>query len=478
MPQNSKQTLETEQKALDINLDDNIYGTFAEIGAGQEVARYFFQVGGAAGTIAKTMSAYDKVYSDKIYGPEPSGRYVCESRLYRMLDHEYDLMTTRLQNERPGTNFFVFADTVSAINFQRTISGDGWLGLRFQLHPDGEPNDLIVHARMHDADNRLQQQARGILGVNIIHACYKCHDNIEELIESLIDNLRGRVSIDMIRLNGPDFRDVDNRLLALYLVKLGLSRVAMFGPDRKPVHASEFLYKKSCMVVRGSFRPVTLVNFDMIQSAFEQFRANPKVDARRSFLLTEITLSNLKGSHRDIVDDQDFLDRAELLNAMGQTVVISDCDNYRELTAYLAEYKVPLMGFVIGVRELLDMITQRFYDNMDGTLLSAFGELFARTVQFYVYPAQQEGSAELMTAVNLPIPEGLRFLYQHLLENKQIVDIEHYNPNVLHIYSKRVLEMIAQSEPGWEQMVPAKVANLVKEKCLFGYPAQRMEFEY
>ena len=472
-----RQALETEQKALEINLDDTIYGTFSEIGAGQEVARYFFQVGAAAGTIAKTMSAYDKVYSDKIYGPEPSGRYVCESRLYRMLDHEYDLMTSRLQNERPGTNFFVFADTVSAINYTRTIAGNGWLGLRFQLHPDGEPNDLIVHARMHDADNRLQQQAIGILGVNMVHACYMCHDNLHDLIQSLLDGLHGRLSIDMIRLSGPDFRDVDNRLLSLYLVQHGLTEVAMFGPDRTPVHASEFLYRKSCLVVRGSFRPVTLVNFDMIQSAFEQFRKSEKVDPRKSFLLTEITLSNLKGKH-DTVDEQDFLDRAELLNAMGQTVIISNCDSYRELTGYLAEYKVPITGFVIGVRELLDLITQRYFDNMDGKLLSAFGELFARTVQFYVYPAQQEGSAELMTAQNLPVPDGVRFLYQHLLEGHQIIDIEGFNPDLLHIYSKRVLEMIAKSEEGWEQMVPTKVAGLIKEKCLFGYPAASVEFEY
>jgi len=473
----TNQTLETEQKALDINLDDTIYGTFSEIGAGQEVARYFFQVGAGSGTIAKTMSAYDKVYSDKIYGPEPSGRYVCESRLYKMLDHEYDLMTTRLQNERPGTNFFVFADTVSAINFSRTIQGNGWLGLRFQLHPDGEPNDLIVHARMHDADNRLQQQAIGILGVNMVHACYKRRGSLEELIKSLLDGLRGRVSIDMIRLSGPDFREVDNRLLSLYLVKYGLTEVSMFGADRRPVHASEFLYRKSCLLVRGSFRPVTLVNFDMIQSSFEQFRQAKKVDPRKSYLLTEITLSNLAGEN-DNVDDQDFLDRAELLNAMGQTVIISNCDSYQELTHYLAEYKVPLIGLVIGARELLDLMTQRYYDNLDGKLLSAFGELFARTVQFFVYPAQQEGSAELMTAQNLPVPEGVRFLYQHLLEGNQIVDVEGFNPDVLHIYSKRVLEMISNSEEGWEQMVPAKVANLVKEKCLFGFPAQSLEFEY
>ncbi len=470
------QTLETEQKALEINLDPHIYGTFSEIGAGQEVARHFFQVGAAAGTIAKTMSAYDKVYSDKIYGPEPSGRYVCESRLYKMLDHEYELMTTRLQNERPDTNFFVFADTVAAVNYSRTIRGDGWLGLRFQLSPDGEPNELVVHVRMHDNDNRLQQQAVGILGVNMIHACYMRHRDLEGLIRGLLDGLTGRASIDMIRLHGPDFREVDNRLLCLYLVKHGLTEVAMFGPDRMPVHASEFLYRKACIVVRGSFRPVTLVNYDMIQSSFAQFRKTDGVEPGKSFLLTEITLSNLMG--KDGLAEADFLDRAELLNAMNQTVVISNCDSYQELARYLEEYKVPRIGFVIGVRELLELISDRYYQNLEGKLLSAFGELFARTVQFFVYPAQQEGSAELLTAHNLPVPEGVKFLYQHLLENHQIVDVAGFNPDVMDIYSKRVLEMIANSEEGWEQMVPARVSNLIKEKCLFGYPAASMEFEY
>ena len=232
------QALETEQKALEINLDDNIYGTFAEIGAGQEVARYFFQVGAAAGTIAKTISAYDKVYSDKIYGLETSGRYVCESRLYKMLDHEYDLMIERLENQRPNANFFVFADTIAAINYTKTIKGDGWLGLRFQLSPNGQPNDIVLHVKMLDNDNHLQQQAIGVLGVNLIYGCYKYHENPEMLIQSLMDGLHGRVAIDMLRLSGPNFEEVDNRWLCLMLVKHGLSDVAMFGPDGRSVHLS------------------------------------------------------------------------------------------------------------------------------------------------------------------------------------------------------------------------------------------------
>ncbi len=471
-----RQRLETEQKALEINLDDSIYGTFAEIGAGQEVARYFFQVGGAAGTIAKTMSAYDKVYSDHIYGTESGGRYVSEARLYKMLDHEYELMFSRLRNERPKQNFFVFADTVAAINFTKTIKGDGWLGLRFQLDPENEPNDLVLHVRMLDNDNRLQQQAIGILGVNLIYGCYRYHQEPEILLQSLMDSLHGRVMIDMIRLTGPDFDHLDNRLLSLWAVKNNLTDVTMFGTDGRPVHASEFLYKKHVMVVRGSFRPPTLVNLDMMKAAYQQFREDPQVASGKSFLLTEITLDNLRAEGE--LDEKDFLDRADLLNVLGQTVIISNCQDYRRLITYLADYKIQQLGLVIGVRELLELMHKKYNDNLESSLLAAFGELFSRNVRMYAYPALQEGSDELMTIQNLPIPEGVKFLYRHLLESQQIVDVVDFNANILHIFSKQVLQMVQQGETGWESMVPPKVASMIKEKYLFGYPSEQMMFEY
>jgi hypothetical protein len=463
----TRQQLETEQKALEVNLDETIYGTFAEIGAGQEVARYFFQVGGAAGTIAKTMSAYDKIYSDNIYGPEPSGRYVCESRLYKMLNHEYELMHTRLQHERPGARFFVFADTVAAVNYQRTISGDGWLGLRFQLDPDGEPNDLVLHARMLDNDNTLQQQAIGILGVNMIYACYRYQNDLELLLQSLLDHLHGRIKVDLVRLTGPDFEQVDNRLLSLWLVKHGLSEVAMFGPDGHNIHASEFLYRKHVFVVRGSFRPPTLVNLDMIKTGFQQFLHSPGVNPEKAQLLTEITMDNLRAGGD--VYEQDFLDRATLLNALGQTVVISDCEQHQKLAAYLADYRVEHLAIVLGVRFLQDLLVEKYHQNMGGQLLTAFGELFSNQLRIYVYPTLQEGSDELVTAQNLPIPESIKFLYRHLLVNRQIVDIEGFNTSTLHIFSKTVFQMIQRGEPGWEKMLPDEVANLIREKGLFNF---------
>ncbi len=472
----ARKILETEQKALEINLDEQVYGTFSEIGAGQEVARYFFQVGAAAGTIAKTMSAYDKVYSDKIYGVEPSGRYVCESRLYRMLDHEYDLMLSRLRLEKLDSNFFVFADTISAINFSKTIKGSGWLGIRFQLHPDSEPNDFVLHVRMLDTNNQLQQQAIGILGVNMVYACYRYNDDPVVMLQSLLDDVKGRVAIDMVRLTGPDFDTVDNRLLSLKVVEHELTQFSMFGPDGQGVHPSEFLYRKSVMVVRGSFRPATLVNLDMIQRGFEQFRKEPEVDANKSFLLSEITLDNLKADGG--IDDQDFLDRADVLCELGQTVVVSNSSDHDQFIKYLGNYKVPKIGVVIGVREFLELITNKFYQHINGELLSVFGRIFKHHVRFYIYPAMQEGRAELMTANDLPVPEDVKFLYKHLLDNKQISDITQFNEDTLHIYSPKVLKMIGENKAGWEKLVPRKVAAVVKEKSLFGFPSEQMEFDY
>ncbi len=471
-----RQARETEQKALEINLDDAIYGTFAEIGAGQEVARYFFQVGAAAGTIAKTMSAYDKVYSDQIYGPEPTGRYVCESRLYRMLDHEYDLMEARLQNERPDTNFFVFADTVTALNYTKTIKGEGWMGVRFQLEPDGKPNDFALHVKLLDNDNRLQQQAIGVLGVNLIYGVYRYFRDVETLLVSLMDSLQGRIEIDMIRVTGPDFKDLDNRWVSLMMIKHHLSDVAIFGPDGRNIHASELLYKKNVLVVRGSFRPLTLVNEDMIKTSWEQFRREKEVDAKKTMLLTEITMDNLK--LEGALDEKDFLDRADLLCALGQTVMVTNCEQHQKLINYLADYKVAKLGLVIGVKNLLDIINDKYYENLDGRLLTAFGELFTRNVKVYVYPMLQEGSNELMRAENIPVPDGVKFLYKHLIDSKQIVEIQHFSVERLHIYSKQVLQLIQHDEPGWEAMVPEKVAALIREKCLFGFPAEKLVFSY
>ena len=461
-----KHIIKTEQKALEINLDDAIYGTFAEIGAGQEVARIFFQVGAAAGTIAKTMSAYDKIYSDRIYGKEPSGRYVCESRVYKMLDHEYELMVERLQEERPSCTFFVFADTVSAINYSKTIKGDGWLGVRFQLTPNSAPNDLVLHVKMQDNNSNLQQEAVGILGVNMIYACYFLKHDPKAFVASLLDGLKDRAEVDMIRLTGPDFEHIDNRLLGLYLVEHELTEVTMIGPDKQSVHASEFLYKRALMVVRGHFRPPTLVTLDVIKSSFAQFKNEADVDPNKSFIVSELTLENLTKDGK--IDEEDFLARADLLCAMGQTFIISNCSNHQLLINYLSDYKISKLGLVIGVHELKEIINNKYEANRDGRLLVAFGELFTRNILIYAYPAlMDEGSSEILNAHNLMVPDGIHFLYKHLVDSKQIIQVEDYNEEHLHIFPYKVFEYIRDGNDLWKDMVPLELVDIIIEKQLF-----------
>ena len=460
--------IKTEQKALDINLNDPIYGTFAEIGAGQEVARNFFQAGAAAGTIAKTMSAYDKTYSDAIYGVEPSGRYVSEPRLYKMLDHEWHLMEERLKESRPDATFFVFADTVQAINYTRTIKGNGWMGLRFRLVPDGPVNDMVLHVKMLDTNNRLQQEAIGILGVNMIYASFYYNDNPEKMVMSLVDNIKDRVSIDLLRINGQSFNYFDNRLVSLYLVKHKLTSVAMFDINSRSIHASEFLYRESLMVIRGNFRPPTIVTQDVIECSFNQFKDETSLTDDKLNLMMEMTMDYLKGDGADI-DEKDFLERADMITALGHKVLLSDCANHEMLINYLSDYKISNLGLVIGVRELQSIITDKYTQNQDGRLLVAFGELFSQNIRIYVYPAQTAETNEIITAENMTVPEGIKFLYQYLLDSRQVVAVKKFNSDILHIYPTDVLSDIQENKTGWEQKVPESLVKLIKERQLFGY---------
>ena len=462
------QMIKTEQKALDINLNDPIYGTFAEIGAGQEVARNFFQAGAAAGTIAKTMSAYDKTYSDAIYGVEPSNRYVSENRLYKMLDHEWSLMEERLSESRPDATFFVFADTVQAINYTRTIKGNGWLGLRFRLTPGGPVNDMVLHVKMLDTNNRLQQEAIGVLGVNMIYAIFYYNDEPEKMVRSLVDNIKDRVSIDLLRINGEDFNFFDKRLISLYLVKHKLTSVTMFDVHNNSIHASEFLYRESLMVIRGNFRPPTIVTQDVIDSSYQQFKSETSLPDDKLNLMMEMTMEYLKGDHAEI-DEKDFLDRADMLSTLGYNVLLSDCDNHQMLINYLSDYKIANLGLVIGARELQKIITDKYNNNQDGRLLVAFGELFSQNIKIYAYPAQNEMSKEIMTAANMEVPEGIKFLYKYLLDSKQIVPVYAFNKDILHIYPYNVLQYIQENKAGWESNVPQVLVDMIKEKGLFGY---------
>lgn len=470
---NSTGRIDSDQKALEINLNDRFYGTFAEIGAGQEVARHFFKVGAAAGTIAKSMSAYDKTFSDCIYGEEASGRYVCESRIHKMLDHEYALMDERLTASRPDTCFFVFADTVAAINYSKTIKGHGWLGLRFQLSPQEEPNDLLLHVRMLDNDYRLQQNAIGILGVNMVYGCFKYYEDIEQLIRSLMDDLHDRVSIDMIDLSGPRFTDIDNRVLSMYLVKHGLTEVAMFNAEGKSMHPSEFLYKKSLMVVRGNYRPPTIVSDDVFHQGFAQFKEDFNLNDNQAKLMAEITLENL--GHGGDISDSDFVERADMLCHMGHETIISSCHDHQTLVNYLSDYKIINLALVVGARELENLINKNTKVTGGENLLVTFGRLFSRKITVYVYPALNDDKTALYTSRNLPVHPMIKYLYQYLIEQDYIVDIEEYDEKNLNIFSFEVLEDIKNDTPGWEDKLPKGLAAVIREKGYFEWNTQNVE---
>lgn len=464
-----RKKLSAQEKALQINLSRAIYGSFAEIGAGQEIAANFFKVGGASGTVAKTMSAYDMKFSDAIYGQ--CERYVCEDRLLRMLDHEYPLLPERLPHRIESTRFFALADTVEALNFERTNQGHGWIGLRFQLRPQSKPNECVIHVKMHDNDPLQQQIVLGIVGVNLLYGCMFL-SSPEEIMLSLMDNLTvRRIEVDMFRLSGPDFEHVDNRLMALKLVKSGMTKAAMFGPDGNVMHPSEVLYKKNVLVLRGRFRPVTHVNVDMLLTSRRHFKNEADVDKSKIVVLTELTLNDL--SLDGNIDEQDFLHRADIICSLGQNVLISNYFEYYRLVDYLSKItRGKKTGLVLGIYALQKIFEEKTYENLRGGILEAFGHLFGTNVKLYIYPATRKDSNQLFTLKDFEdqLPENQKSLFRYLMANNKLEDIQGANVNNLHIISDNVLAMVRKGEAGWEKYVPHKVVEAIKDNGLFGYP--------
>lgn len=462
----AREVLGTHQKALQINLDPSKYGTFAEIGAGQEVARWFFRVGGAAGTIAKTISAYDMTISDAIYGH--AERYVSRQRLETMLDHEYGLLTERLAAKRGSTTrFFVFADTVVARSYSRLDDAHGWLGIRFQTEPGAEPSQIIAHVRLWDKENLPEQEALGIFGVNLIHGSLYLYNDPATLIESLVDNVgAARIEVDMIQFSGPAFSKVDNRLMALLLVQKGLTNAAMFTANGQVMQPADALYKKCILVERGSFRPVTKVTMDMLRCAQALFVQEPNVQGEEVITLMEMTLKNLTDG--DKIDPRDFLDRVDILGAMGKTVLISDFGEYHRLAAYFFRYTKKMVGIAMGVPTLKEIFDEKYYADLSGGILESFGRMFKNDLKLYVYPLQEAKTGALITASNLRVAPNLRHLHAYLVENRFIESLRDYDESVLSIFSRDVLQRLRSGDASWETMVPPEVAKMIRERNLFG----------
>ena len=458
----------TKQKALKINLNDNIYGTFAEIGAGQETVRQFFRAGGASSTIAKSISAYDKDFSDAIYGIEDDKRYVTENRLRKMLDLETSLIEERLTRDKhPEKLFFSYANTVATIDFAKKFKGHGWVGLRFQIEPNGEYNEIILHIRFKENDARLQQETLGVLGTNLIYSAFYKYNQPKKILKYLYDNLnKGQLEIDTINFSGPVFKEVDNRLVSLQLVKGGMTDAVMFSPEGKNVLPAKILYKKNILALRGSFRPVTKVNVEMYQNSIKLFLKQKNVELEKTQVVFEITLSNLKSDGE--IDEQDFLDRAKLLCSLGQTVLISDFKEYYKLVEYFSLYTKKKIGITMGINNLIEIFNPKYYTQLSGGILEAFGKLFFKNVKVFAYPMLDE-NGQIVNSDNLKVHPRMKELYKFFKYNGKVEDVVDYDINHLKIFSREVLKLINSGDPKWEDMLPNGVSKLIKEQKLFGY---------
>jgi hypothetical protein len=458
----------TNRKAFQINLDRQKYGTFAEIGAGQEVARRFFHVGGAAGTIAKTMSAYDMTFSDAIYGP--ADRYVSRVRLNTMLDHEYKLLLERLEKKYGSERaFFVFADTVAARSFKEHNESHGWLGVRFQPAPGNEPSQIIIHVRMLDESNVDQQEALGVVGVNLLYGAFY-HSEPERLISSLQENLAPeKIQVDLIKFSGPAYANIDNRLMSLQLVSQGLTDAVMFTADGEMVQPSEILHKKAILIERGSFRPVTYATNDMLEGARRQFLKESGCSEKELVVLMEMTLENLLSEGQ--LNHVDFLARVDILGALGRTVLISKFGEYYRLAGYLSRYTNRMIGLVMGVPSLIEILDEKYYLNLEGGILEALGRMFKHGLKLYVYPMIDEKTGEIKTASQVEVAPNLRSLYQYLIDNRHIEEITDYQKDFLRIYPPAVLAKLKAGDESWEKMVPPEVVQIIKEREFFGYRA-------
>jgi hypothetical protein len=458
-------TPSTRQKALTLNLDARSYGTFAEIGGGQEVARWFFSVGGAAGTVAKTISAYDMAVSDGLYGP--AKRFVSRQRLEAMLELEFTKLVQDLGSKWGDSKcFFAFANTVATRSFQKPGNGRGWMGIRFQARPREEPSQIIIHAHLLDSTAAREQEALGILGVNLVHAAFVNRDNPADVIASLMDELsRERVEIDMIKFSGPAFVGVDNRLMSLQLVERGFTDAAMFKADGEVVQPSEVLYKKPILVERGSFRPATKLTLDLLERALEQFRQEPSVRGQTPVVLAEMTLRNLNPQPH--TSHEDFLARADILRALSLDVLISRFEPYYQLAEYLAGYTDQMIGLAVGVPTVRQVADERYYTDLPGGVLEAVGRLFKRSVKMYVYPTRDPVTGQIQTMESSPMHARWQHLRNLLKEIGRVEPLRSYDESYLSIRTPDVLARIERGDPSWESMVPPAVAEIITSKRLF-----------
>ncbi len=449
----NRATQNTYEKALDLNLDPQVYGTFAEIGAGQETANWFFRASGTAGTVAKSISAYDMTMSDAIYGK--SARYVSRQRLNQMLDHEYGLLVERLaEKRRDSTTFFSFCNTVRARGYQDAGECFGWMGLRFQLRPGDPPSEIFIHVRLLDDENVDQMEALGVVGVNFIHAAFRHRQHLERFVVSLTENLApGRVEVDMLKFSGHGYDFFDNRLCALQLVESGLTDATLFPPTGEVEQAADALYKRPILLLRGSFDPVTKLHLEMLEQARGSFRAALADDeVPRTLELCEISMTNLlRGG---TVDHVDFIDRADALQSLGKTVLVSRLAEFHRVAGYLSRYTTCPVGIVLSIGLLNELFKPKWSANLQGGRLESFGRLFRNQVSLYVYPWRNRKTGEVVTADGFRAPDDATHLFRHFMENGKIRSIPYRDLDLLKYTGRDIQRLIREGDPEWKSYVP------------------------
>lgn len=464
--ENKKNVKLTQEKALKINLDPSIYGTVVEIGAGQETARQFFSAGAAAGTIAKTMSAYDMKISDEVYGK--AGRYVSRERCEQMLQHEYDLLIDRLQDSRDiPSRYFSYAATVTARSYSQKNECHGWIGVRRQLTPNTEPSEIILHVRMLDDSNREQSEALGILGINLVYGAFHFSDDPKKLIERLQDGMGHdrRIEIDLIHFSGPDFAHVENRLMNLHLIHSWSCRAVMFEPNGQSIVPASALRKKDTIVIRGSFKPPTNVHLDMMNSALTHFAKEDGVDKDQILVVAEITMNEIYSQSDE--GDADFLARVDLLNQLGFSVLISDYLRFFRLRSWIRRYTQNRIGIMLSVLDFDYLFAEKYYQGLEGGILEAFGKLFSDNTNVYVYPTIRDG--KLISLDNADVGEDLSFLMQYLVNKRAMVSADIVDVHNLDISAREVVKNLRKGRGDWEKLVPDVTAKSIIENKLLGF---------
>ena len=457
--------LETTQKALEINLDQTIYGAFAEIGAGQEVVRHFFRASGGARTIAKSMSAYDMNISDDVYGR--AERYVSCERLKTMLAREYELLQSRLDADERA--FFSFANTVQT----RSSAGDGWVGVRFQHEVDSSFSEVVLHINMFDRSSIQQQEAVGIVGVNLLYACYhhrgKCG---EEFVRSLMDNISSeRMEIDMIHVQGDAFEGEDSRLWSLELVKQNRCYSVMFNPEGEALLAKDCLYTKNILICRGGYRPPSRLGVDMMNKAAADFKKHLTPDEREHLIiLPEISVSSLL--ERGRVNNRDFLARVDLLGALGYHTLISNYQEYAGLCRHLASISKKEAAIVLNYYNLEEMLDEKNYLVHAGGLLGGMADILGRRSRLYCYPGWDDESGRELSGENVGADGEIKHFVNYLKLKNRLNFIKTADPDCVRIWSREVLKMIQGGRKGWEDMVPEVVRERVIQERLFGYKGE------